>query len=504
MAPQSSPKPNILLITTDTSRCDTLACMGYDFAISPNIDRLAREGTMFLNAHTSSPVCCPARCSLLTGLHTPSHGVIENGVGQRRNVTTLPDLLAQAGYRNFMIGKTHFGAIPETFERVIGADDYRQWLQTQPGADEPPLNRPAALHGDSYFVDRTIQAIGEAAGGDKPFFAFCSLNSPHPPARPPREFADALDLEDLPELNYIEGEEQGQPLQTKLLLDIKPENTLLPEEDKSDPDYWREAVGRIYEQDYDHVINEHRRRYYSYAAFTDSLVGRLTSFLDESGLSENTLVLFTSDHGQQNFDHGFNDKHNYYDESWRIPFILRMPGTIPAGAARQFAIWNDIPTTLLAAAGVESPTMQGYDLFTPLAGDQPSPRRCAVATLYKSCAVATQRWKLEYFFEEAGCRLFDRLNDPKERNDLYDSPEHRTLRDDLVRALLTWRADLVDLETLQAGTMSGQDIVPKPGRNRNVAPRAAEHVQHMRGADAEDRLAEAVSRAEARFETSDR
>jgi hypothetical protein len=127
-----------------------------------------------------------------------------------------------------------------------------------------------------------------------------------------------------------------------------------------------------------------------------------------------------------------------------------------------------------------------------------------VATLYKSCAVASQRWKLEYYFQEASGRLFDRLNDPKERNDLYDSLEHRTLRDDLVRALLTWRADLVDLETLQAGTMSGQDIVPKPGRNRNVAPRAAEHVQQMRGGDAEDRLAEAVSRAEARFDAASR
>jgi arylsulfatase A-like enzyme len=499
MSASQPTRPNLLLITTDTSRCDTLNCMGYDFAISPNIDRLAREGTMFLNAHTSSPVCCPARCSLLTGLHTPSHGTIENGVGRRKDVITLPDLLARAGYRNFMIGKTHFGAIPESFEQVIGAEDYRAWLAGQDGGQAEPMQRPARLHGDSYFVDRTIESMREAARGDKPFFAFCSLNSPHPPAHPPREFAGTYDAAEIPELNYVEGEEQRQPAQTKLLLDIKADNTLLDGEDKADPDYWREAIGRIYEKQWDEPIQTRRRRYYSYAAFTDSLVGRLIDFLDEAGLSENTLVLFTSDHGQQCFDHGFNDKHNYYDESWRIPFILRMPGKIPAGAKRQFAIWNDIPTTLLAAAGIECPSMQGYDLFTPLWQGKESPRRCAIGTLYKSCAVASRRWKLEYYFEEGSGRLFDRVNDPKERNDLYRSPEHASLRENLLRALLTWRADLTDIETLQAGSMSGEDIAPRPGRNRNVAPRAAQHVQKMRGTDAEDRLADALAQAEERF-----
>jgi hypothetical protein len=143
--------------------------------------------------------------------------------------------------------------------------------------------------------------------------------------------------------------------------------------------------------------------------------------------------------------------------------------------------------------------MQGYDLFTPLWQGQESPRRCAIGTLYKSCAVASRRWKLEYYFEEGSGRLFDRVNDPKERNDLYHSPEHASLREDLLRALLTWRADLTDIETLQAGSMSGEDIAPRPGRNRNVAPRAAQHVQKMRGTDAEDRLADAVARAEERF-----
>ena len=90
--------PNILLITTDTQRCDTLKCMGYDFAISPHTDRLASEGIMFTQGHTSSPVCGPTRCSLLTGLHTPVHGAIENGVRRREGLIAFTDRLKEAGY----------------------------------------------------------------------------------------------------------------------------------------------------------------------------------------------------------------------------------------------------------------------------------------------------------------------------------------------------------------------------------------------------------------------
>jgi arylsulfatase A-like enzyme len=211
-------------------------------------------------------------------------------------------------------------------------------------------------------------------------------------------------------------------------------------------------------------------------------------YLDRRGLRENTLVIFTSDHGKEYFDHGIDDKHNYYDNSWRIPLIMSMPGKLPTGERRDFAVWNDLTTTILAAAGIESQTMQGFDLFTPLTEGKPSPRRCAVGTLYKSAAMATKRWKLEYYFEEGRGRMFDRLQDPRERTDLYDNEKYTAIRNELVTALLTWRSDISDLQSLIGGTQGGGGHV-----SRAIAP----YTKAMRGTDSEQRLNEWSERIDA-------
>jgi hypothetical protein len=130
--------------------------------------------------------------------------------------------------------------------------------------------------------------------------------------------------------------------------------------------------------------------------------------------------------------------------------------------------------------------MQGFDLYSSLRNNEPSPRKCAVASLYKSCAIATHRWKLEYFFENDEGRLFDRVNDPKEQSDLYHHPDYESVRNDLRHALLSWRGDLADLTTVIDGTKAKHD--PTSGEYLNVAPRIARHTRAMRGTDAEQRL----------------
>ncbi len=121
-------KPNLLLITTDTQRWDTLNCMGSPFAHSPHADRLAAEGVMFTQGHTSSPVCGPARSSLITALHAPIHGVWENGMTRLTHFPTLPDLLKERGYTNIMVGKQHFGQTPDTFDIEIGNGEYKRYI----------------------------------------------------------------------------------------------------------------------------------------------------------------------------------------------------------------------------------------------------------------------------------------------------------------------------------------------------------------------------------------
>ena len=211
-------KPNILLITTDTQRCDTLKCMGYDFAKSPHLDRMAREGVMFTQGHTTSPVCGPTRCSLITGVHPPIHGAIENGMKRREDLAVFPDALQQAGYTCIMSGKTHFGETPKSFTidySTSGSHNSRQEdmytaaLREQ-GYERPktyPHDLPDELFYDGYTTTMTLKGIDEslAANPEAPFFAFCSMLSPHGPLIPPGDWGQVYSLDELPDfpsLNY--------------------------------------------------------------------------------------------------------------------------------------------------------------------------------------------------------------------------------------------------------------------------------------------------------------
>lgn len=470
-------RPNILLITTDTQRCDTLRCMGNPNAVSPNLDRLARDGVVFDDAYTSCPVCMPARISLLTGTYPQTHGAIENGLTRREHLTVYPDLLKRAGYTTILIGKAHFGPVPDSFDvqcviegekRSSGGDAYTHFL-AQHGyrRDEPPdAPLPVDLHMDTFLVDRTIQAIRDVrARSDAPFFAHCSLLSPHAPLDPPGDWGELYQNLHVPPVNYRPGELDAQPAHMHQVLGLRNE-TDTGAYVLDDGNLRHDAVGDL------------RRLYYGLAAHCDDQIGRLIRYLDEHALRESTLVIFTSDHGTQLFDHGFEDKHNYYDASWRVPLILSMPGTLPADERRGFASWTDLAPTILGAGGVSCRTMQGFDLYSPLRRKEPLPRVCATGVIYKSCALVTPRWKLEYTFEQVAGRLFDRREDPDEQRDLYDGPAHSDVRGELLAALLGWYGDTIDLQWL----------VEHSGGGGPIAANVNRHTQALRGTEADERL----------------
>ncbi len=471
-------RPNILLITTDTQRCDTIKAMGYDHAVSPNLDRLIREGVMFRNGHTSSPVCSPARTSLLTGVHTPIHGCLENGIQRRTDLTTLPDLLKEQGYTNIMVGKTHFGPVPDSFQvqQVLTAgkkgdadDVYGKHIKKLGYSRKSvvPNPTPPDEFMDSFLAETAIDEMKKAVStGKGPFFTFCSMPSPHPPLDPPGEYATMFDDVKFPPLNYTNGDFKKLPQYLIDHLDLKDPGELDME-----------------------AMDNKRRAYYGLAAYCDAQVGKLLNFLDDSGLRENTLVLFSSDHGTTFNDHGLSNKHHYFDESWHVPLIVSMPGTLPQGEEREFAIWNDITTSILAAAGTSCDTMQGYDFYTPIAAGEQSPRNHAVSAEYHQMALATKGWKLVYYFEQDTGQLFDRKKDPLEQNNLYDDPEHHEVKQAMLIALLGWRGDLSDLESMRKRTHGG-------GR---VAGIAAKHTQTMSALDSEIRLSEKVEQIEKRW-----
>ncbi|MFD2114655.1 sulfatase [Paenibacillus yanchengensis] len=475
-------KPNILLITTDTQRCDTLRCMGSTFAVSPHLDRLAEEGVLFDNAHTASPVCSPARSSLMTGLHTPIHGCIENGIDRKSGHMIFPDLLREQGYTNIMVGKTHFGEHSTSFDIIRDVkgeksalspeDSYGKFI-SQHGLSRSSVGLgsvPDDLHMDAFLVTTAMEEMEKCRqAGEGPFFTFCSLLSPHSPLDPPGDWATMFDDVVLPPIDYEPGDLENLSVHTRRLLGF------LGQED--------ELADNLQRPETLTEIDKKRRLYYGMTAFIDAQVGRLLTYLDETGLRENTLILFSSDHGTQMFDHGFDDKHNYLDATWRVPFIMSMPGVLPSGKTTDFATWTDISATILAAAGTSSRYIQGFDLFTPLTQGLESPRRCATGTLYKSAAVATKRWKLEYYFEEQTGMMYDRVQDPSERCDLYNDPKYANVKEQLLVALLTWRADMIDLQLMEESQRGGGPVA------RRIIP----YSLAMRGVDIEIRLGEKVA-----------
>jgi arylsulfatase A-like enzyme len=330
-----------------------------------------------------------------------------------------------------------------------------------------PSSLPENLHIDSFLIDTTIDEIEKAKSEpNRPFFAFCSIPSPHPPLDPPDEWVDVYKDIPLPQLNYTENEFENLPQYLKDHLDLKNPGKYDMEK-----------------------INRQRRLYYSLAAYCDAQIGRLIEYLDKTGLRQNTLVIFSSDHGTTLFDHGFKNKHTYYDSSWRVPLIMSMPGTLPEGQKQDFAIWNDITATILGAAGISSNTMQGFDLFNPLSENKSSPRKCAVSVHHRQCALATKKWKIIYDYDYNNGRLFDRVNDPQEQHNLYDNPEYKDIQNDLLQALLQWNSELIDVQRLKENTSGG-------GR---VAKITAEYTQAMRGTDVEQRLNERAEKIDEKY-----
>ncbi len=224
-------RPNILLITTDTQRCDTRACLGNPHAFSPNPDRLAREGVLFHNAHASSPVCGPTRSSILTGVHTPIQGAIEHGVRRRTDLTVFPDLLREAGYANTLVGEAHFEPVSDSFAvRVVVAekhadvdDAYGRHLRRHGYArpSDHPNPIPEDLFMEAFLVDTTIREIDRAVQeGRGPFFAFCSMVSPHGLLDPSGRWAELYRDRPLPPLNYHPGEIPRQPAHLREVLGL--------------------------------------------------------------------------------------------------------------------------------------------------------------------------------------------------------------------------------------------------------------------------------------------
>lgn len=460
-------RPNILMLCTDQQRYDSLGVTGARAALTPNLDRLAGEGALFTNTYVQNPICSPSRASLFTGQYVRNHGLWANGVSMPANKKMFTRALADTGYDCGMIGKQHLSAC-EGWQTEARFDDgysvfewahdpihrswqnaYHAWLRREHPAiythlfpDEgDPANAgagnqakgatpadtvPVEAHFTRWVAERTIDFIETERDADEPFFLIANFFDPHHPFGAPKEYRDRIDdaLVDPPHIR--EGELASKP-------GVQSEYSV------------KSYAGAVpgYQDYTPEEIHELRANFHAMVAFIDDEVGRILAALEASGLAENTLVVFTSDHGEMLGDHGILLKGPMlYDACTRVPLIMRWPGRIPAGTVvDELVQWIDLPATFLDVASCPAmPTCQGASLMTLIAGTAQNWRDFALCEYRDSghgahppvmtTMLRHGDWKLVVWHGDPAAgraregELYNLAADPHEFDNLYDDPAH--------------------------------------------------------------------------------
>ena len=411
--------PNMIFVLTDDHRWDALSAMGHPFLQTPHLDRLANEGILFENAFVTTSLCSPSRASFLTGQYAHTHGVVTNHTPwDNRNVTFLERLNA-AGYETAFIGKWHMPG--DGLPALRGVDRFVSF--TREGGQGVYYDCPLIIDGvetarpgryiTEDLTDMALDFITRERR--KPFCLYLSHKAVHFGFRPPP---------------HLKGRYRD--------VDLK----LPPESDPWIPyTNGHPFVGAIFPLDFLY------RNYCETVVSVDEQVGRLLAALDAMGIAENTIVIYAGDNGHFWGEHGLYDKRLAYEESIRIPFIVRYPGLIrdPGRRARQMVLNIDLAPTLLELAGIVPPAaMQGRSLV-PILEDAATPGR--TAWLYEHfpvfpipipgiTAIRTANYKYVEYQEDLRPReLFDLTKDPREQTNLIQTPAGMTQADILKREL---------------------------------------------------------------------
>ncbi len=430
-------RPNILLITTDQQRFDTVGAHGNPFIDTPHLDWLAAEGISYRRAYADCPLCMPSRATIMTGISGVSLGITENNTRDfpLARHETLPTVLGAAGYQTRAQGKMHFHPVRAHFgfqTMELPMDYYRERHRNSPGAASLPKEHGvgenemqpviSTVHENEslthWTVARSIDFL-ETRDPTRPFFLWTSFTKPHPPFDPPLNYWLLYANRSMPD--PVTGDWSAQ-------VDRIPVDAMVPT--------W--ILNGIDRMSPEQIVNI-RRAYYACITHIDYALGLLFARMRESGLLENTWILFTSDHGELLGDHHMGGKTNFIDGSAHIPLLIRPPaahGTRSplAGASVDTLVsLADIMPTILARASVAGGETEGEDLVSFV--DVADPDRVVVGESGRAFALITQRYKYHYYAAGGDELLFDVREDPSERTNLA-APERRSAQvEDLLSAM---------------------------------------------------------------------
>ena len=456
-------QPNILWICTDQQRYDTIHALGNSHIRTPNLDRLVAQGVAFTHAHCQSPICTPSRASFLTGMYPSTiHACINGNDHWDEAVPLIPKTLADTGYDCALAGKFHLSSAmahePELRPKDDGyrrfwyshaphqgigkGNQYTDWL-TSIGQDYKKLKEkygyiPARWHQTTWCADRAIEFMKEERSG--PWLCSVNIYDPHGPFDPPQEYVDRFDIESLPEPLFRESDLAAQQRLAGIMFQGKAKRPAYPDAKLTLAKYWAQIE----------LIDEN--------------VGRMLEALQETGQRENTIVIFTSDHGEMAGDHGLNKKGcRFYEGLVRVPLIFSWPKRFKEGLRSDALVeLLDITPTLLELNGLPVPeTMHGKSLLAILTGQaDPAHHRDFVRCEYyevlegpRSYAtmLRTREYKLVNYHGHEHGELFDLKKDPREFENQWDNPAYASVRFDLMKKSFDALAFSVDIGPERVG-----------------------------------------------------
>ncbi len=483
-------RPNILFIMTDDHASHAMSCYGSRINETPHLDRIANEGMRFDNCFCTNSICTPSRAVILAGTYNHVNRVTTLTTHMDNSLLTYPKLLQQAGYRTAIFGKWHLGQGPQ--HCPTGFDDWAvlpgQGLYHDPVFIFPGPNggtkRTLKGYATDLITDMCIDWIN-ARREEGPFCLMCHHKAPHRPWDPDDKHARLYDGIDIPEPETF-NDDYANRAAAAAAAKMRIETDLHRRDLKVEPppglvgrelNEWQRIVDMEME-----IESEGRRRklsgqelkqwkyqryikdYLRCIASVDDNVGRLLDTLDELGLAENTIVIYTSDQGFFLGDHGWYDKRFMYEESLRMPFVVRYPREIEPGSVnRDIALNVDFAPTFLDYAGVDAPdAFQGASFRPLLQGATPDDWQQSLYyrywmhkahhNVYAHYGVRTLRHKLIYYYGQAldqpgavdeptepEWELFDLEKDPYELNSVYHDPAYadvvKELKDELHRLM---------------------------------------------------------------------
>ncbi|MDA0348861.1 MAG: sulfatase-like hydrolase/transferase [Verrucomicrobia bacterium] len=498
-------RPNVLWITSDQQHWFTIGLQNPEVK-TPNLDRLAKRGTLFNRAYCPNPTCTPTRSSMITGMYPSQHGAYSLGTKLPEHHTTVGEVYSKNGYKTALVGKAHFQQLVTTeeypskesypllrdleywkkddgpfygFDHVElarnhadechagqhyalwmedkGLKDWKKHFQNNwggkdgnpyfdfndPGEKTQPQKHtwtiPEEYHYNTWIAERSNALLEEYAAADEPFFLWSSFFDPHPPYLIPEPWDKMYDPADVTVPQVTPGEH-----------DKNPEHFRKTQEENPDFSDWKEEEGAEMHGCCSHLQDKESLAkdiaiYYGMISCMDKYIGQILDKLDELGLTENTLIVFTSDHGHFYGHHGLNAKGPFhYEDVVKVPFIASWPNRIPANAENaSLQSLVDLAPTFLNACGLDVPrSMTGENQLPSWLGDVGSVRdhvlvenRHQPHTIHLKTYI-NERYKLSVYWKRNYGELFDLQEDPGEINNLWDDPEAVALKAELIRKLL--------------------------------------------------------------------